>query len=169
MLRRITKTAVVFFLAACSLSAVADAPEWLRSAARQTPKKYADDVNSVMLLSEDETVVNDKGEIIEDGRFAYRILRPDGRDNAYFRIAFTNETKVNYLRGWSITASGQEYESKDKDSFEMSLSTYEVYSDTKAKALHVSGVDVGSVVGFEFERRRRPRVRRSGTGHAVAP
>ena len=158
MHKRMIKTATVIALLAWSLAAAAESPDWLRTLARQTPKKYADDVNAVVLLSEDETDVNDKGEITERGRVAYRILRPDGRDLATFQIRFGNENKVNSMHGWSITANGQEYEAKPKDSFEVSLSTFEVYSDAKAKALHVSGGDVGSVVGFEFERRGRPYV-----------
>ncbi|HZS26070.1 MAG TPA: DUF3857 domain-containing protein [Candidatus Angelobacter sp.] len=158
MLKRTIKIALVLLLASSSLTAVADAPDWLRNLARQTSKKYADDVNAVLLLAQDETTVNDKGEIIEHGRRAYRILRPEGRDYATLQLAYNNETKVNYVRGWSITAAGQEYEAKDKDSIEMSLSTFEVYSDDKAKFLRVSGADAGSVVGFEFERKGRPYV-----------
>ena len=41
-------------------------------------------------------------------------------------------TKVNYLRGWSITSKGQEYETKSSD-FSNERHTYEVYSDAKVK------------------------------------
>ena len=37
-------------------------------------------------------------------------------------MPFDQETKLNYLRGWSITTKGQEYEAKDKDNFEVSTS-----------------------------------------------
>jgi hypothetical protein len=158
MLKRIINAAILLAFLGSSLAGRAETPDWLRYLARETPKKYADDVNAVKLLDEQETSVSDKGEIVEHGKLAYRILRPAGREVATFEIGFRTDTKVNFLRGWSITAKGQEYEAKDKDSFERSMSTYEVYSDIKEKILHVSGADVGTVVGFEFERKRRPYV-----------
>src|SRR6266852_1945123 len=142
MLKKSISAAIFFAILGWCLAGAAEVPEWLRTVARQAPKTYASDVNAVLLLDDQETTVNDKGEILEHGRVAYRILRPEGRDYANFEIGYSNETKVNFIRGWSITSKGQEYEAKDKDSFERSLSTYEVYSDDKEKILHVSGDDV---------------------------
>ncbi|HEV7675820.1 MAG TPA: DUF3857 domain-containing protein [Candidatus Angelobacter sp.] len=156
MLRRLTNAGILLTLLGSSLSGIAEVPDWLRILARETPRKYADDVNAVKLLQEDETTVRDKGEIVEHGRRAYRILRPEGRDIASFEIEFGNDTKVNFLRGWSITAKGQEYEAKE--AFERSVSTYEVYSDLKAKIISVPGADVGTVIGIEFERKHRPNI-----------
>lgn len=155
--RRINAAILVAFLGS-SLAGMAETPDWLRYLARETPKKYADDVDAVNLLDEKETTVNDKGEQLERVRLVYRILRPEGRSVASISISFDKETKVNFLRGWSITAKGQEYEAKDKDGFERSLSTYEVYSDDKARLLSIAGADVGTVVGFEFERKSRPYI-----------
>ena len=158
MLRRPINFAILLMVLASSLAGTAEVPDWLRYLAREAPKKYADDVNAVKLLEDNETTVNDKGEIIERAHLAYRILRPEGRHVANFGIQFDKETKVNFLRGWSITAKGQEYETKDKDGFERSLSTYEVYSDDKERFLNVPGGDVGTVVGFEYERKSRPHI-----------
>src|SRR5882724_293779 len=115
MLKKSINTVIFFAVLGWSLAGTAEVPDWLRNLARQTPKTYADDANAVVLLDDQETTVNDKGEIIEHGRVAYRILRPEGRDYATFAIFFSNETKVNSIRGWSITSKGQEYEAKDKD------------------------------------------------------
>lgn len=158
MLKKLINSALLFTMLGFSLAGMAEVPEWLRSLARETPKKYAEDVNAVKLLEENETIVSDKGEIVERARLAYRILRPEGRDVANFGIGFDKETKVNFLRGWSITAKGQEYETKDKDGFERSLSTYEIYSEDKQRFLNVPGGDVGTVVGFEYERKSRPYI-----------
>lgn len=111
-----------------------------------------------MLLDEDETTVTEKGEIVTRSKLAYRILRPEGRSYANFEVEFDSETRLTYLHGWSISAKGQEYEAKDKDAFERSLSTYEIYSDEKEKILTLSGADVGAVVGFEYEHKERPYV-----------
>lgn len=131
-------------------------PDWLRNAAQQPAKKYADDVNAVVLVDFQETVVKDNTDIVSHRRIAFRILRPEGAEVAKFGIAYSDETRVKYLRGWSITSKGQEYEVKEKDAFERSLSTFEIYSDDRAKILIVPGAEVGTVVGFEYERRQRP-------------
>jgi hypothetical protein len=136
--------------------ASAATPDWLRNLAKAPQKKYADDVNAVVLLDEGETTVRDNGEIVTHGRTAYRILRPEGRDYARFELPFDSETKITYLHGWSITAKGLEYEAKEKDAFERNISTFEVFSDEKEKALLLPGGEVGTVVGFEFEQKRRP-------------
>ncbi len=156
MLKKLISPALLLMAGLAPVRGAAETPDWLRAASRQTAKSYADDVNAVVLLREDETRVNDKGEIVEHGRVVYRILRPEGRGLGTYEISYSNETKVTSLHGWSITAKGQEYEAKDKDAIEHNLSTFEVYSDDKEKILHVSGADVGSVVGFEFERKHRP-------------
>ena len=148
---------LVFVMLSClSTLASAGVPDWMRSLAQQPAKKYADDANAVVLLHDVETTVRDKGEIVTHERVAYRILRPEGKSYAHFGVPFDQETKVNYLRGWSITPKGQEYEAKDKDTFEVSGSTYEVFSDEKVKVIQIPGADVGTVVGYEFEHKRRP-------------
>ncbi|HWZ46485.1 MAG TPA: DUF3857 domain-containing transglutaminase family protein [Candidatus Saccharimonadales bacterium] len=157
--KRISVALLGVILGFCSVAAdAASIPDWLRNAARQTAKKYADDVNAVVLMDFRETTVKDNTDIVTHGWIAYRILRPEGKNIAQYEIAYSDETKVRYLRGWSITAQGQEYEVKEKDAFERSLSTYEIYSDAKEKILVVPGADVGSVVGFEYERKGRPLV-----------
>lgn len=140
----------------CSVASATDVPEWLRSLSRQPSKTYADDVNAVILLDDQITTVKENGEIVRRGRFAARILRPEGRDFATYPVFYDSDSKVNFLRGWSITGKGQEYEAKDV--MEQTVSSYEVYSDLKVKAVRVPGADVGTVVGFEFEQRERPYI-----------
>ncbi|HEY6352826.1 MAG TPA: DUF3857 domain-containing transglutaminase family protein [Candidatus Angelobacter sp.] len=150
---------VLLFLAGVwPVKAGASAPDWLRNLAQQPAKHYPDDVDAVVLLDEGETTVKDNGEIVTHSKIVYRILRPEGKDYAEFHVGFDNETKLSYLHGWSITAKGLEYEAKDKDAFERSTSTYEIYSDDKEKILLLPGADVGTVVGFEVEHKERPYV-----------
>src|SRR5215471_18621914 len=108
MFKRTTSALFVLILLSFGSSqASAGTPDWLRALAQATPKKYADDVNAVVLLDEAETTVRDNGEIVTQGRIAYRILRPEGRSVADYALQFNEETKVKSLRGWSITAKGQ--------------------------------------------------------------
>jgi hypothetical protein len=157
MRKRQTSFFALFLLVVLfSLPAAASAPDWARSAAQQPAKKYADDVNAVVLLDDQETSVKDNGDIITHERLVFRILRPEGKDYGTYGLPYDGETRINSFRGWSITARGQEYEAKEKDLLERSASTYEVFSDEKQKILAMPGADVGSVVAFEYEQRRRP-------------
>lgn len=149
----------VFFFALFSFSnglAQAEVPDWLRALARQPAKTYADDVNAVVLLDDNVTTVKENGDIMRHGRRVVRILRPEGRKEGDYARSYNGDSKVNYLRGWSITSKGQEYETKGSDIVESNISSYEVYSDAKVKALRVPGTDVGTVVGFEYEEQERP-------------
>ena len=156
---------VVFFLFLLSFlpsTLAASVPDWVRSLAQQPAKHYPDDVDAVTLLDEGQTIVKDNGDIVTQARVAYRILRPEGKSYAKHVVPFDNETRIGYLHGWSITAKGQEYEAKDKDALEVSATSFEVYSDEKQKILVLPGADVGTVVAFEYEHKRRPYLFQDG-------
>ncbi|HZE24618.1 MAG TPA: DUF3857 domain-containing protein, partial [Blattabacteriaceae bacterium] len=137
-------------------SANAGVPDWLRSLAQQPAKTYADDANAVVLLDDQDTIVKDNGEIVTHERIAYRILRPEGKSYAGHPVYFDTETKINSFRGWSITAKGLEYEAKEKDGFERSLGSQQEFADTREKVIVLPGAEVGTVIGFEYEQKRRP-------------
>lgn len=137
--------------------AQAEVPDWLRALAKQPVKTYADDVNAVVLLDDNVTTVKENGDIVHHDRRAVRILRPEARTrSSVMEVGYNSYTKVNYLRGWSITGKGQEYETKSSDIIERNITTYEVYSDLKEKAVKVAGAEVGTVVGFEYETLEHP-------------
>ncbi len=147
----------VFLCLLCPVLAGATTPEWVKSAAQQPVKKYADDVNVVTLFDEQDYSVKESGEIVRHVRTVLRILRPEGKDAAHFGVPFSNDSRVNYLKAWTIMPGGQEFESRDKDVLESSASMgFEVYSDVKVKYLKASGADVGSVLAFEYESKERP-------------
>jgi hypothetical protein len=148
---------VLLLLSFYPARASAGTPDWLRALVQAPQKKYADDVNAVVLLTEAETTVKENGETITRMRKVIKVLRPDGRDAAYQGVPFDDETKLNYMKGWSVSAKGQEYEAKKDDALEVSAGEgYEVYSDEKAKVMRIPGVDVGTVVGVEWEQKRHP-------------
>jgi uncharacterized protein DUF3857 len=157
MRRTAISVAFFFLLSVCALPASASVPDWLRAAAQQTVKSYPDDVNAVILLSESETTVKDNGEMVSHERRVIKVLRPGGRSQAYPEVPFVEETKVSYFKGWSISPQGTEYEAKKDDVFELAGGEgYEVYSDEKRKVMRIPGVDVGTVVGVEWEQKRHP-------------
>ena len=158
--KKVIKSALLLLTVVLVLPALAsaDVPDWLRNLAKQPAKTYGEDVKAVVLLDEQTTTVKDNGEIVHHGRKAVRVLRPEGRNAAVFWVHFDNDSKINYIHGWSVTNKGQEYEVKDKDAVEQGISTYEVYSDSKIKWIRPPGVDVGTVAGFEYEQKERPYI-----------
>jgi len=148
--------AIIVFTSVLTTAANAGVPDWLRTLAQQPAKTYADDANAVVLLDDQETTVKDNGEIVTHERIAYKILRPEGRHYAQHSVGFDSETRINSFRGWSITAKGLEYEAKEKDAFEHSLGGQKEFEDTKEKIILLPGADIGTVVGFEYEQKRRP-------------
>ena len=100
--KAISSIFVLCLLAFGPAPAAAGVPDWLRNLAQQSARQYADDVNAVILLDEGETTVKDNGEIITHQKIAYRILRPEGKSYAGLGLPFDNETRITFLRGWSI-------------------------------------------------------------------
>src|SRR5215470_9275163 len=138
--------------------AKAGTPDWLRGLAGQPVPAYTDKTSAVILLDERLTSVDHDGEIKTLYRRAYRILRPEGRKYGSFAVYFDQETRLTYLKAWSISAQGTEYEVKEKDAVETSPYEEALYLDTKLKLLKIPAAEPGSLVGYEYEQRRRPFV-----------
>jgi hypothetical protein len=133
------------------------APDWLRAAAHQTLPDYPKDTIAVVLLDEEQTTVKDNGDIETRHRRAYKLLRPEARDKyGYAAVEFNNETKLSFFKAWTITADGREMELKEKDAVEVSLTSFEVFSDARAKGIKFSAADPGSIVGYEYVQKDRP-------------
>jgi len=140
-----------------SLPAFAGTPDWLRQAARVQTASSPDDV-AVVLLDEQITTVTSDGEIRSTYRKAFRILRPQGRKYGIVTVNFDSETQLSFLKGWSITANNGEYEVKEKDAVESSLSAETLYDDNRRKILQIPGADPGSVIGYEYQQKERSSV-----------
>ncbi len=141
----------------CPMAASADAPEWLRAAARVKVPAYPAETDAVLLVDEAVTTVKENGEIKTISRQAFRILRPEGRRYGNVRVGFDNETKITYLKAWCIPAQGKEYEVKEKDAAELALYD-DLYSDTKEKSLTIPAAEPGNVIGYEVEQKQRPNI-----------
>ena len=134
-----------------------NAPDWLRAAAQDKLPAYPAETVAVVLLDEQYTTVKDNGEIETRYRCAYKLLRPEAREEyGGIQVNFNNETKITYLKAWTITSSGNAIEVKEKDALERDVSSYEVYSDQKLKYLRFPEPVPGSVVGYEYVQKHRP-------------
>ena len=136
--------------------ATAGTPKWLRALARTALPAYPDDTNAVMLLDEQLTTVKKNGEFKTRHRRAYKILRPEGKSYGKVVVHFDKETRLSKIKGWSIPARGKQYEVKEKDAVETSLFAEALYQDTRYKVLEIPAAEPGSVIGYEYEQKRRP-------------
>ena len=134
------------------------APDWLREVARDKLPDYPKETKAVVLLDEERMIVKDNGDIESHVRRAYKLLRPEAREDYDSAVvSFANDTKITYLKAWTITPDGHELEVKEKDAAEVGLTEdFEVYSDLRAKVLRFPEANPGSIVGYEYVQKRRP-------------
>lgn len=151
--------ALALGVAAAPAARADNAPEWMRAAARE---KYPDppkDAVAIVLLDDGQTTVKPNGDIEYHMRRVYKLLRPETLGDSYYKIAevsFNNEMKIKFLKAWTIMPNGTEIEVKEKDFAEVSLTSYEIFNDQRAKLIKFPEANPGSVVGFEYIQTHRP-------------
>jgi hypothetical protein len=147
------------FCSAATRASAGNAPDWLRAAAQEKLPDYDKDVNAVILLDETQTTVRDSGEIDTLHRGAIRLLRQEAR-RYYGSIAvdFDKDTKVSYLKAWTIEPNGHEIALGDKDIVEHGYLSDTAYVDVRVREIEYPEANPGSVVGFEYVQRDRPYV-----------
>ncbi len=136
----------------------AGVPDWMRAAARAALPAYPDDTTAVVLFDENVTTVKDNGEIETIYRRGVKILRTEGQGYGLVAVDFDSDTRLTYLKGWSISARGDEYELKEKDAVETALFSEGLYSDTRHKLLRLPAVEVGAVIAYEYVQKHRTRI-----------
>ena len=164
--RRFRFAPLIFSLLGCScLLAPAirgnDAPSWMHAVANAPLPEHDEKTDAVLLYSEEILTVQPNGKMKEIDRAVYKILRPDGRHYGKWHFYFDDQTKISSLHGWSIPASGKDYEVKDKDTIETgynSVAGGELFSNLHFKWLEIPAAEPGNVVGYEIERERRPYI-----------
>jgi hypothetical protein len=148
-------------LLACGIGHAGDAPAWLRALAAAPVPAHDDKAQAVVLLAETVITVQADGRVKELHREATRILRPDGANRGLVRAYFDAQSRITGLRGWSIPASGKDFEVKDRDAVEsavIGVDGGELVSDLRSKTLRIPAAMVGSVIGYELEQELRPYV-----------
>src|ERR1700733_8138737 len=82
-------------LCAAPRAAADSAPDWLRALAHEKLPDYPDNPVAVQLLDEYQTTVMGSGEIDTRHRVAYKLLRPEARQEyGAAGVQFDNETKI---------------------------------------------------------------------------
>jgi len=137
---------------------LAGPPDWVRAASRLPLPTYRAETNAVLLLEDQVTTVSDNGEVKVNVRRVYKILRPEGASYGLVSVGFDADTRITYLKGWSITAGGAESDIKEKEALESGASEGVFFQDSKYKTLRIPHAEPGSIIAYEFEQRRRPTV-----------
>jgi hypothetical protein len=135
-------------------------PDWVRSEAQQPLPTFPASTKSVVLLDERTYTVGPDGRATEHVRHVVKILRPQGREDAYPFVTFDKDRKLLSMHVWSIDPAGKEYAMKDNELIEVGHPGEggELYDDEKARVGDPPGRDPGGVVAYEYERRERPYV-----------
>ena len=139
-----------------SASSEAKPPAWLLQLPHRALREYPPGTEAVTLLDEAHTVVTSKGEIRTRYRVARKILSPEGRDRALIRLGFDSETKVSKLSAWNLKPDGIVHEVSQKEAVETQLAAGILFQDNKVLLLQIPQADVGSLIAYEYEQRRRP-------------
>ena len=139
------------------LSARGGTPDWLKAAAHAQLPGSPEDTAAFIVLDERITSVTSDGDVKTVYRRAYKILTSGGRDVGKVTVYFDQDTQLTYLKGWSISATGAEYELKEKDAVESSVSPDSMYQGIRYKTLNLSA-ETGGVVGWEYQQHDRPMI-----------
>ena len=134
-------------------------PDWVKAAAQQPLPSLPETTKAVILLDDETYTVDAKGQAVEHVRRVVKILRPQGRDDAYPIVWFDKDSKVLSFHAWSIDPAGHEYAVKDNEMAEVSPpgeGNNQYYDDIKAKVADPPGRDPGGIVAWEYEERERP-------------
>src|SRR6202048_44853 len=140
-------------------AAASDAPAWMHALTSVPLPAHDEKTSAILLYSEDVITVQANGKIKVLIRRAYRILRPDGREYGKVHVGFTPDTRITSMHAWCIPAQGKDYEVKEKDAEETSPSEAgQLATDVKIKILTIPAAEPGNIIGYEFERDKRPYV-----------
>ena len=141
--------------------AQADAPAWVHVAASATVPAHDDKADAALLYAEDIVTIQSESKLKHIERRVYKILRPSGREYGIAFAEFDPSRKINSLRGWCIPAQGKDYEVKDKDAVEVSLSGVEfseLITDVKEKVLRIPAPEPGNIIAYEIESEEHPYI-----------
>ena len=113
------KAAVVLALTStCAWASSNSVPDWVRTAAQQPLPMLPETTKAVVLLDDETYTVDARGQAVEHDRRVIKILRPQGRDDAYPVVWFDKDSKILSLHAWSIDPAGHEYAVKDNEMLE---------------------------------------------------
>ncbi|HVC46006.1 MAG TPA: DUF3857 domain-containing protein [Terracidiphilus sp.] len=150
-------TAVLACACAAGYARQKPAPDWGVNAAKTPTPADARNAASVVLYDETVETVDEAGRSVESEHEAIRVLAPQGRDDAVCVLRYNADQKILELHAWTITADGQQFETKDSDAIEVGDTNVPVMLSTdKTRIERPPAVNVGTTVLCETEEELAP-------------
>jgi hypothetical protein len=128
-------------------------PQWGLDAAKTHTPEYVGNAASVILFDEIVDTMDSQGGITQHERKALRILKPQGRDDAYCYVSYDVDQKLNYLREWTIGADERQYTAKDTDFADIGDPSVPIELSTmKVRAVRPPAADPGATILCESDK-----------------
>ncbi len=150
---------VVCALSRMPVATAATAPDWLREQIGVPVPAHDEETVAVVLYAETQLTVQAPGKMKRLERRVYKILRANGEGYGVVGVAFTPQSRVTSLQGWSIPAQGKDFETKQRDIIETAFTNIdggELINDLRRKVMQIPGSVPGSIIGYEFEQELLP-------------
>jgi hypothetical protein len=134
-----------------------DVPQWLADVALLEIPAHSPETEAMVLLDERNITVDKDGTIHTVGRRAVKVLRQGGIEEVRrLALASAYDSKVRSMTGWNVTEGLKTLKVTMKNVVETGLAPDTLYTDASLKILFAPSVEVGSIVGFEWEEERKP-------------
>ena len=152
-------TAVVFAALATAGAHAGDTavtlPDWMRDAVAQKLPAYPTDTQAVIVWSDETDTVTAPDEHLEHYRRVVKILRPEGRNWGDLFVDIGKDEKLIAVHAWVVDPNNHQYELKPKDFIAVGSFGDALYSDISEERATAPAAIPGSVIGFEYEVKRR--------------
>ena len=145
---------LIAFFAFTGVSAMAadQAPPWLQKLSQIESPTYEKTVMAVELLSEGTVTVSEDGRIVTTIKRAIRILRHEGREDAYAIAYYTPDTgKVKEMNAWLIHSDGSVKRYGKDQTVDLLASPDDVYNEARCSLITAKDdADSGMVFGYSY-------------------
>lgn len=136
----------------------APVPQWGLDAAKTPTPSWAGDAASVILYDEYVETIDAQGRATEREREAIRILKPQGREDAYCVVPYDVDEKINEFHEWTVTPDGKVFPAKETDFADVGQQTgipVELMT-ARTRVVRPPAGDVGATVICESEELMAP-------------
>jgi transglutaminase-like putative cysteine protease len=126
-------------------------PQWALDAAKTPTPADVKDAPSVVLFDEYLETVDAQGRATERERYAFRVLKPQGRHEVC-RVEYDVDEKINSFRAWTLAADGKQFQAREGDFVDIGdphLSNF--HSTGRTRSVQPPAMEIGTTIACESE------------------